>query len=329
VRYRTEIIVGLVVLLGIVTIVGGTLWLQGVVLGREEVRVEATFREVGQLGRGNTVKLRGVPIGRVDDVQLLPDGNGVQVTLRIRRDAPLPRDPVVLLSPESLFGDWQAEIHPRSRFPQYSYAEVGAAGGLPGYSLPDISQLTQVADRIAENLAVLTDRVEIAFTEETALRVRQAIENIQEVSGELTGLVQRQQATMDALAADLHTTTATMGEAAESVRRIATEVEGAVGGGAVVSIVGNVQRATAQIDTLTSQLAALSGDFRSAVAGVDTAFQSLELITGQVARGQGTLGMMLQDTALYAEMVRTNETLQRLLRDVQENPRRYINLRIF
>ena len=74
---------------------------------------------------------------------------------------------MVLLAPESMFGDWQAEIVSRSAFPRYAFYEVGESGVLAGYALPDLSRLTAAADEIAENLTVLTDRVELAFTEET------------------------------------------------------------------------------------------------------------------------------------------------------------------
>src|SRR5690606_21550348 len=99
--------------------------------------------------------------------------------MRIDADVVLPPDPVVLLSPKSMFGDWQAEIHPRMQFMRYDFAEPRDPNVLPGYALPDMSRLTAVADRIAENLAVVTERVEIAFTEETAMNVRRAIENIE------------------------------------------------------------------------------------------------------------------------------------------------------
>ena len=150
---RTEVAVGFVILLGIAVVFFGTLWLKGTRLGEREMTIHARFLEIGQLLDGNEVKLRGVSIGRVERIALEPGGGGVIVTMRIAEEVPLPADPVVLLSPESMFGDWQAEIHPRSRFPQYTYAEAPDPQVLPGYSLPDISRLTAVADEADADLA--------------------------------------------------------------------------------------------------------------------------------------------------------------------------------
>ncbi len=328
-KRRSEVIVGVVILLGAALTFFGTLWLKGAALGREEVVLEARFREVGQLMEGNAVKVRGVPIGRVSEVVLEPGGDAVLVRMRVRADAPIPQDAVVLLSPESMFGDWQAEIHPRGRFPRYDYLESLDPDVLPGYSLPDMSRLTAALDRIAENVAVVSDRFQIAFTEETAVNIREAVENIQQVSEQLTNLIGAQERTMHELSAHLEGTMKALGEAVQTVNRVSRHVESAVASGELTSIVDNMERATAQIDSLSAALLAARRDLRSTMARADTAFHALGSVMAGVEQGQGTLGRLVQDSTLYGDLVRTNTLLQSLLRDFQENPRKYINLRIF
>src|SRR4051812_21356118 len=109
---RNEVTVGAVILLGIALIIFGTIWLKGLKLGQETQTVHAHFREVGLLRKGGKVKFRGVPIGRVDEVKLEETGLGVIVTMSIDGNVRMPRDPVVILEPESMFGDWMAEIAP-------------------------------------------------------------------------------------------------------------------------------------------------------------------------------------------------------------------------
>ncbi len=328
-RKRTEVTVGAVVLLGIALVFFGTLWLKGAGFGRERITLQARFREVGQVLVGNTVKLRGVPIGRVQDISFEPGGTGVIVSMRIGRDAPLPQDPVVLLSPESLFGDWQAEIFPRSRFPRYAYAESPDPAVLPGYALPDISRLTAVADEIASNLATLTDRVEAAFTDETAVNIRTAIENIQEVSEQLTGMVGAQQQAVEEVARNLGRTTNTLGDAAVAIQRTMAQVDSAVAHGEIAAIVDNVERATSQLDSLGAELLRASTDFRAMAFHADSVLRAMGSVAIRLERGQGSLGLLLQDSVLYADLVRTNTLIQELLKDFRENPRKYIKLEIF
>lgn len=326
---RSEVAVGVVIITGLILIVAGTIFMRGIGLGREERVVEARFREVGQLQTGNPVKLRGVPVGRVHDIYLEFRGIGVIVEMRIAQDVQLPEDPVVILSPESMFGDWQAEIFPRTRFPVYSYAESSDPSVLPGYSLPDLSRMTAVAERIAENIAVITDRVDIAFTEETALNIRQAVENIQSVTSQLTGLVQAQERTVDEVAAQLEATSQTLSNAAEAARRTFAQIESAIAEGELESIVDNIEGITGELESLVVTLNQMSQDLSTAVASADTAFASLETVAGVVERGEGTLGKLLADTALYDELVLTSRLVQDLLFDFQRNPRKYINLTVF
>lgn len=326
---RAEVRVGLAVIAAIILILVGSFWMRGWRIGAEEREVIAWFREAGQLQSGNPVKLRGVPIGRVESIALEARSTGVIIRMTVSSGVVLPEDPVVILSPESLFGDWQAEIFPRSRFPIYNYAIAPDPAMLPGYSLPDVSRLTAVADRIAENLAVITDRIDIAFTDETAVNIRQAIENIQEVTSRLTELVEAQGRTVENLAVGLETTTETLNQAAATAGRAFAQIEAAIAQGELTAIVDNVEEITAQMDSLSSALVSVSRELGGAVTSADTAFTSLTQVMSAIQAGEGSLGLLLQDTSLYADLVTTNNLVQDLLRDFQRNPRKYINLRVF
>ena len=89
----------------------------------------------------------------------------------------------VVLGPESLFGGWQAEIVSRASFPRYPFFELPERGPaqprlLAGYALPELSRLTASAEQISQNLADLTDRLELAFNQETTDNLANAIANI-------------------------------------------------------------------------------------------------------------------------------------------------------
>ena len=326
---RNEVIVGVVVLLSLVLIVFGTIWLKGMKLGSEEVVRQARFREVGQLLEGSTVKYRGVPIGQVERIALERGGGAVIVTMTVDSEVTLPPDPAVILAPESMFGDWQAEIVTRGTFPNYAFTEATDADMMPGYSLPDMSRLTAVADEIARNLATISMRFEEAFTQETALNIREALENIQQASSELATLVSSQQVAIEEVAQNLERTSEAAGQAALTMQRAFAEVETAIGGGKLTTIVQNVERASSRTDSLVSILVGTSQELRTTARSADSAFRSVNTIATNLEQGEGSLGRLLQDTTLFYSVVATNLELQALLRDLRTNPRRYLNLSIF
>lgn len=328
-RTRNEVMVGTVVLVGIALAVVGTIWLQGAAMGRGQVEVRARFTEVGQLLEGNSVKLRGVPIGRVQSIALDDQGRGVLVTMRIGEDVVLPEDPVALLSPESMFGDWQAEIVPRADFPRYDYTEAPDPSVLPGYSLPDISRLTAVADEIAENMATLSARVELAFTEETALKVRRSVENILDASEMISNLVASQEGAIQQVSRDLQNVTSAMSGAAGTMTEVLDQVERAVSEDRLVTIVEDVELTAARTAALADTLLAMGRDMRAAAATADSTLATVGNIASSIERGEGSLGRLVTDTTLFVSIRESNLELQALLRDIRENPRKYINVRVF
>ncbi|MFP3948223.1 MAG: MlaD family protein [Longimicrobiales bacterium] len=324
-----EILVGVVLVAAVGVAVVGTLWMQEYGWGRVERTLEARVLDAGQLMEGNDVKLRGVSIGQVRRIEVMPDGRAVRVTLRVEDGVTLPDDPVVILSPESMFGDWQAQITSRSRFPRYSYTEPTEDDVLPGHTLPDISQLTATADEIAGNLRTLSERVEMAFTEETAQNIAQTVDNIQDISQRLGELVGQQAETFSNLATRMEESAGELSSAARSVRQTFDRVDTLLGGGEMESILADVEGAAGNIRNLSGDLAQSTDELGSTLARADTTFVRLNEITGQIAAGEGTLGRLLTDTTFVNRAEGTLTELQTLLEDFRQNPSRYVRLSIF
>lgn len=324
-----EILVGVVLVAAVAVAVLGTLWMQEYGWGRNEVSLEAQVLDAGQVTEGNAVKLRGVTIGRVRGIDVMSDGQAVRITMSVENGVTLPGDPVVILSPESMFGDWQAQITSRSRFPRYDYTAPEQEGVLPGYTLPDISQLTATADEIAGNLRTLSERVEMAFTEETARNIAQTVDNIQNISQRLGELVGQQAETFQNLAGRMEESADELGSAARSVRRTFDRVDTLLTGGEVESILADVEGAAENIRVLSGDLAQSTDDLGSTLARADTTFVRLNEITGQIAAGEGTLGRLVNDTTFVNRATNTLAELELLLEDFRQNPARYVRLSIF
>ena len=123
--------------------------------------------------------------------------------------------------------------------------------------------------------------------------------------------------------------TETLGQTVNAVNRVATDIEAALADGRTQAIVDNVANATERMDSLTAALVTVSGDFGRTMAAADTTLTTVAELLESVNQGQGTVGLLLNDTVLYGRIVRSTELLEILLEDFRQNPRRYINLEIF
>ncbi len=331
-----ELLVGVVIIVAIGVGVVGTLWLKRTNWGRLPTPLVVLVSDVAQLSPGNPVKLRGVRIGQVGDIDVEPDGQAVRITLQLQAPVAMPPDPVVLLAPESFFGEWQAEIVPRAQYPGFDFFDVAHATALEGegpvlggYALPELSRLTASAEQISANVAELSERLEIAFNDETANNLAQAITDIAAISQQVRELVNTQSTVAGDLTASADSALEQIEEASRAARRSFQRMEGILGDGQVDSIVTNVRMATASIQELSANLSDASGGMSTTMERADSAFTRLDRLTARVASGEGTIGRLLSDSTLA---LRTEDVLQQLnllLQDLRENPRRYVRLSIF
>lgn len=332
---RKELLVGSVIIVAVLVAVFGTLWLQGTNFGRPRIPVEALLESVGQLQRGNAVTYRGVRIGRVDEIVVEPGAAAVRITMLLDAEVDLPAgDAAVVLGPESLFGDWQADIVQRSAFPAFPFYELPpdlppTPVVLGGYALPELSRLSASAEQISQNLADLTDRLELAINQETADNLARAIGNIEAITQEVRTLVQQQGRVAANITANADTALIQVESAAEAARRSFEQMEGIMASQHIDSILGNLGAASSGLREITAALADSTGGLDATLERADSAFTRLDRLAAKLEAGEGSLGRLMSDStfALRAEGVLLQ--LDLLLADLRENPRRYVRLSIF
>ncbi|MFP4622742.1 MAG: MlaD family protein [Gemmatimonadota bacterium] len=116
-------------------------------------------------------------------------------------------------------------------------------------------------------------------------------------------------------ALELRAAFAELSLAAAAFRRTAEEMESAGAGTATAETLAEV-RATARATT-------------DAVHVMGTSLQSLASVMAKVDRGEGTLGRLVNDTSLYAELGATLREVRSLAADVQANPTKYVTVKVF
>lgn len=327
---RNEVITGAFVLAGTTLLVAGALWLSEARFGKEDRELTATFSRVGQIKPGNTVTLLGVPVGEVAEVRL-GDTGGVVVTLRVRGDVQLPEDPVVVLEPASLFGEWQAAIEPTSERPEVARRrrEELPPGHLPGVMQADFASISEYAQEIAANLRAITDRFEVAFDENTARDLSRAITNFSRASDELVALLERQRVEFGSFTADLAEAGEAVRKAAAEVDRTASRLADATAEGELEAIFAHTRDATADLDTLARSLRLTVANLDRGIARADSAVRIAHELLAGVHRGEGSLGRLTGDAVLYENTTAALAELRALLDDLKENPRKYFNFSIF
>ena len=95
----------------------------------------------------------------------------------------------------------------------------------------------------------------------------------------------------------------------------------------VPTITGNLSQASTDFATMSKQFNQI--DLASTYKSVDATVKSLENLSAKMNSKDGSIGLLLNDRQLYDSIVNTMSNASLLLKDVKENPSRYINVKVF
>lgn len=326
---RNEVVTGIFVLIGIVVVVVAAIWLSGGRWGSQGTVITARFRAVGQLRPGNPVSFRGVTVGAVEGVRLAEDGT-VAVDMRLRPSTPVPENPVALLQASSLFGDWQAALYPAAERPDIASDTIGLAPGvIPGRSLAEFSELSEHTSEIAANLRGITERLEIALSDQSAAEVSGAIRNVNLATEELLGLLRDQRTALDRLAGDVQDAGGTIRDASSALQGTLSRLDSVTAGGRLDRMFANAEASAANLEEVTAEWRDAGRRLNTTLSRADSTLTEAGDALARVNRGEGTIGRLTSDEVLYENTAATLEELRALLDDLKTNPGKYFHFSVF
>jgi len=282
--YKQEVGVGAFVLVGVAVFLVGMLYLTGQSLRTGGISVDVMFESVAGLKQGDPVLVSGVKKGRVARVAL-ERVKSVRVRLELSKDVAPHIDASAAVAAMDLFGAKFIDYNPGAR------EEMLASGrSISGTSTPDIAGVAQgVANRaneLMENAAnIVSDR--LGEDIHNTLVVTQRAMNTLANAPEGPFIKQ---------------TTRTL----QATERVMQRVDSMLASGT-----------GRNIDSISTNLTKLTNNLARTTASIDTLLE-------RINRGQGTLGRMAADTAMYANLRDLSVALTALLTDLKEHPDKYM-----
>ena len=331
---RPDFIVGLTVIVTVVALLISVTWVRQNDVSRRRQHVTARFQDVGNARVGNAAVIRGVKAGRIDRIELDEDGT-VLVRMSLDKGAVLPRDPVVMLNESSLFGEWQATITEREAVPldEHVQEQLEVVDGrddlLPGATLPNIAKLTAVAGQIAGDVADVANRVDIAFDDAAAKELRASIRNFSALSTSLATAVQNHAGDLDTLSSGLQDAVRSLNRTARTTELIARRVDSSIAAGEMRQIMGDLSSTAAELRRTTGTISAMAARLSGSQGHLDRFLVSGDSVLAKINSGQGTLGLLVNDSSLYIGSDSLVTQLRSLVTDIKANPKRYLSVRLF
>ncbi|MGV3621409.1 MAG: MlaD family protein [Archangium sp.] len=287
------------------------------------------FSHTGNVVKNAPVKLGGVPVGRVSDVELLPsrhEANGsplpVKMTLSLNKEAleALRSDVMVTVSSVGPLGESYLELWPGSAGTPHD-PKIAVRG-------TDAPRLDVVSNRLARFLDAASK-----VLEEDPEAISKLVNGVGGLTTTVDGVLTENREDLKTLAAELSAAAKDLRVLAATAR---TQLEpGGKANALIDDAAATAKLARAELPELSKQagvaiggLARVSGQLteedgqklRSMLAKYEAAGGKLDAIAARadkllvkIEKGEGSVGAAMQDPAVYQE-------LKALLTDVRKNP---------
>lgn len=308
---------------------GGFFW--------QRYALKTRFQNIATVKSGTPVRVAGIEVGTVTDVQLV--GAGAEVWFEVSNEVrPLVTNrSVAVIGAISLLGEGAIDITAApdgTPIPEWGYVPSGVAPGsiaaLSDAANQGLNETTQLIADLRAGKGTLGKLVtdDAVYQETQALlrateRVASAVERGRGSLGKLVN--------DPAVYRELAASTANLNE-------ITTRIKAGEGSlGALLNdpaLAKSLTAASANVESLTGRLAKGEGTAGKLLTDdvlftrLDSLSRRLDELSARLQSGQGTAGRLLQDAALYENMNTAVAELRGLLSDIRKDPKKYLNVKV-
>ena len=92
-------------------------------------------------------------------------------------------------------------------------------------------------------------------------------------------------------------------------------------------ILGDAEKMVSNLNLITTNLSKV--DFQSTFVNLDHTVENFYAVSSKMNQTDNSLGLLLNDKELYQNLTMTVESANNLLIDLKQNPKRYINIKLF
>ena len=286
--YKREATVGLVVILAVVLFFIGTTWLSGRSMrGSSEDFWKIQFRDAANLKTSSPVRISGVPVGKVEHIELLEVGK-VLVLISLPERITPKVDATAKVEAVGFVGDAAVEFDPGDASQPLSRSKVVIGSQSPG-----------LADRAQE----LGDRADSILIGAQDIVNKRTADQLRSTLTALEGTLKAAQRTMQIYADTGQGPTAELTKTMSAFRQLSARLDSTLASPAF----------SRRTDSITANLAAMTSQFAATGARLDT------LLAG-MNRGQGTLGKFVTDSGLYYDIRELTQGMKKLLDELAKHP---------
>lgn len=315
-KISKEFKIGLVVVCAIAAFVWGVSFLKGSNLFTEKYYLYAVYPKIDNLIPANPLLVKGYKIGQVNKISLIDRGGKKMVLVKflLSEDISIPLNSTAKAVSADLLGTKAVEIVMGDSLVFAKNGDTLRAEteqGLKESFNAQIAPLQAKAENLIGSIDSVMSVVSLVLNAKTRANIDQTFESVRKA---ILSLEQTAYKFDDMLASEK-----------PKMSSILTNLNG---------ITLNLHKSEQKINNALTNFSNLSDTLAkarlaSAINNADNTLRELNSLMSRINQGQGTLGKLAKSDSLYNNLNRSAEDLDKLLKDLKDNPKRYVHFSIF
>ncbi|MDP4240837.1 MAG: MlaD family protein [Bacteroidota bacterium] len=293
--FTREVKVGIMTVTAIFVLYFGLNYLKGIDVFSPVSYYYGRYENIGGLAQSSPVYIKGLKVGQVEQIKYdFSKKESFVIKISISKDIKLPEDAKIVLYDEGIMGGKAIQL-------VFATENFSKSMHQPG----DTIGTKTATGLMAQISGDLVPKIESISTQADSLirSVRLLVENKS---------LNRSMASIE------HTTSDLAVSSAQLKKLMHNDVP---------HILNNVNGITTDFKQISGNLKKI--DYQSTFASIDHTIANLNLISEKMNSSEGTIGMLLNNKDLYINLSNSASSADKLLIDLQKNPKRYVHFSLF
>ena len=293
--FTREVKVGIMAIVAIFVLYFGLNFLKGIDIFSPKGNYYATYENIGGLVPSSPVYVKGYKVGQVEEVKYdFSKQKSFVIKISVSKDIQLPKGTIVELYDDGLMG---------GKAIQLVYAPITASETM--YASGDTLESHMGIGLMGQLTGDLMPKIESISTQADSLirSVRILVENKD----------------LNISLASIERTTSDLAVSSNQLKKMMNND--------VPHILSDVNVLTTDFKQITGNLKKI--DYAATFASIDHTIANLNLVSDKLNSSEGTIGLLLNNKDLYINLSNTASSADKLMIDLQKNPKRYVHFSLF
>ncbi|MBN2683006.1 MAG: MCE family protein, partial [Bacteroidales bacterium] len=305
--------IGIFVIIAAAALIWGINFLKGINFFSSDQVFFARYERIDGLDASCPVELNGLIIGKVRSINMQKDYSMV-VEIHINNDVKIPRNSIAKIVSKGIMGNMAIKMDISGNSEYHNSGDTLLSSlemSLTEQVSQEVAPVKKKAEELLADIDTLIISIQTVMSERTTQNLKKSIESIRTTISYLEGTA----FSLDTL----------MRGQKYKISRTLTNIE---------MFSDNLRSNTGKLTNIINNFSNLSDTLSKAriaetISNADKALAQANDIFEKINRGEGTVGMLVNNDSLYRNLEEASKNLDRLLDDIRINPKRYVSFPLF